>query len=97
MSTPEEPPTANVEGTPTLTYEVWYYDERGPYPANSEGLGWVFIGYRVLSLRQVRQYLAFGYSVERIKRGEGDVARGGYDRGYTPPLFPRLGATETDL
>lgn len=90
MNAQEEPSTANVEGAPALTYEVWYR-------MHESGLGWVFIGYRVLSLRQVRQYLAFGYSVERIKRGEGDVARGKYDSGYTPPLFPRLGATETDL
>lgn len=69
----------NIEGAPTLVYEVWdwYYSSPGPRT-------WRFIGYRALSLRQVLRYQDFGYHVERSRRD---------DRGGTTPLFPRLEAS----
>lgn len=75
-----EPQTQNVQGAPTLVYEVWYL-------MHPDGLGWVFIGYRTLSLSQVLRYLGFGYHVERSRRS---------DRGGTLPLFPRLDSASTD-
>lgn len=72
-----EPSTANVEGAPTLVYEVWYH-------MHPDGLGWVFVGYRVLSLREVLRYQDFGYHVERSPSG---------DRRDSTPLFPRLDPT----
>lgn len=67
-------------------YEVWSWHPE---------LGWLFVKYAVLSLRQVLNYQSFGYHVERSHDAPRDVARGADDRGYTPPLFPRLGsATE---
>jgi hypothetical protein len=75
------PSGSNVEGAPTLVYEVWdwYY---GP-----EGVHWRFIGYRTLSLRQVLRYQDFGYHVERSAAG---------DRRDSTPLFPRLDPTGQD-
>lgn len=79
MSGPKREPR-NVEGAPTLVYEVWYH-------MDPDHLGWVFIGYRVLSLRQVLRYKDFGYHVERS-----------LDRDHRSlvPLFPRLDSTEAD-
>jgi hypothetical protein len=80
MNDPEGEHSGNVEGAPTMVYEVWYY-------MHPDGLGWVFIGYRVLTLNQVLRYLSFGYLVERNRA---------CDRNGTLPLFPRLAATCPD-
>lgn len=81
-----EPSSANVEGAPTLVYEVWDWVDSDPQwrPLKPEQCHWRFIGYRTLSMRQVLKYAEFGYHVERSKSG---------DRGGTLPLFPRLGTT----
>lgn len=90
-----EPSAVNVEGAPTLVYEVWDWVDSDPQwrPLEPQDCYWRFIGYRTLSLRQVLKYAEFGYHVERSRNASRDVARRGYDHGYTPPLFPRLGAT----
>jgi hypothetical protein len=80
MKDPDGESSGNVEGAPTMVYEVWYY-------MHPDGLEWVFIGYRVLTLNQVLRYLSFGYLVERST---------GHDRNGTLPLFPRLGTTSPD-
>ena len=82
MTGPDLGPSTNVEGAPTLVYEVWdwYYSASlVPY--------WRFIGYRVLSLRQMLKYQDFGYHVERSHRR---------DRNGTLPLFPRLDSPGPD-
>jgi hypothetical protein len=81
-----EPSTLNVEGAPTLMYEVWDWvdSDKSWKPLPPEACHYRFIGYRVLSLRQVLKYADFGYHVERSK---------GRDHCGTAPLFPRLGAT----
>lgn len=81
--------SANVEGAPTLVYEVWSWQRRRKdgtvlWP---EEQYWQFHGHRVLSLRQVQRYLDFGYHVERSRSR---------DRSGTTPLFPRLGPTVPD-
>lgn len=84
-----------MEGAPTLVYEVWYWvdSDRHWKPPPPEECHCRFVGYRTLSLRQVLKYAEFGYHVERSPSATRDVAGRGYDHGYTPPLFPRLGAT----
>jgi hypothetical protein len=52
----------NVEGAPTLVYELWSYTRISH--------DWHFHGYHVLSLRQVQKYLDFGYHVERSHRSD---------------------------
>lgn len=69
-----------MEGAPTLIYEVWYH-------MHPDGLSWVFIGYRTLSLRLVLRHQEFGYHVER------SFSR---DRNGTLPLFPRLDSATED-
>lgn len=88
MSGPEREPL-NVEGAPTLVYELWIWEYRDSdgrvlWP---EEQYWRFLGYRVLSLRQVLRYKDFGYHVERS-----------LDRDHRSlvPLFPRLDSTEKD-
>jgi len=79
---PDRESSWNVEGAPTLVYEVWdWYYSAGLAPH------WRFIGYRVLSLRQVLRYQDFGYHVERSRSG---------DRRDLVPLFPRLDPTGQD-
>jgi len=78
MTDPVREPSGNVEGAPTLVYEMWSWHPE---------LGWLFVRYATLSLRQVLNYQSFGYHVERSKAG---------DRSGTLPLFPRLGSTSED-
>lgn len=82
-----EPP--NVEGAPTLVYELWSTAKRDEHGAVlwPEEQPWVFVAYRVLSLRQVLKYQEFGYHVERSHRR---------DRNGTLPLFPRLDSADQD-
>lgn len=78
-----EPSSENVEGAPTLVYEVWDWIDSDPHwrPLAQEKCHWRFLGYRTLSLRQMLKYAEFGYHVERSNRS---------DRSGTLPLFPRL-------
>lgn len=82
-----EPSTSNVEGSPTLVYEVWDWvtSDKHWQPLDPEECHWRFIGYRVLSLRQMLKYREFGYLVVRSKAG---------DRRDSTPLFPVVGAAQ---
>lgn len=86
----DEPWVPNIEGAPRVMYEVWSRQQRET-PSGTvywPGAGpWIFIGYRVLSLRQVLKYQEFGYHVERSRSG---------DRRDLVPLFPRLDSAEED-
>lgn len=50
-----EASSENLEGAPTLSYELWRYHET-----------WHFVEYRLLSLRQVLRYEEYGYTVRRL-------------------------------
>lgn len=82
-----EPHTSNLEGAPTLVYEVWSLAQRDEHGAVlwPEEQPWHFHGYRVLSLRQMLKYREFGYLVVRSKAG---------DRRDSTPLFPVVGAAQ---
>lgn len=89
-----EPSTKNVEGSPTLVYEVWDWVDSDKHwkPLAPEACHWRFIGYRTLTLRQVLKYTEFGYLVERSPYASRNVGGETDDRGRTSPLFPRMGS-----
>jgi len=55
---PDRESSGNVEGAPTLVYELWSW-----HPEH----GWLFVRYATLTLRKVLNYQSFGYHVERSR------------------------------